>query len=450
MKNGPRVYALDMILPDHRTCSDDIFVIDLNGARSSCSGQRALYGDDRVREAVVRCVAKAGRGVIQSISQVTSSPQQLKFGADRLRQIAGNRCGWYDASDAFMPVGDPYSRPEEDDSAEFVKNLGFDYRQSLVYWDSASQEFMVESEDGSATPMCCWEPEGVIWPYSWDQRNLPLPEGLPVCNPPVYIPPTSNKLLTHRFAIEAGLEAHTPPSAPAGMWRMGSPEFDDVLKRFGSFELAMLKPLSSMRGFGILPIPGGSLGEILRECGLVVSDDRLRIGTELLMLSLLWGEGQELLAMLQKYIPPRTLSHPQTGRPHASVVRATVVVHPDDEFGRVECVDACQILVAAPRDGPVARNSLMLSVNSMSGYMALSEEDSEEVSNVAEKFVLGIEASARRLLLGDTLAEIVRKEGGLICEDLEASGNLPVGIWNDFSSEITLADVMQSLLRGER
>ena len=51
-----------------------------------------------------------------TLTTAHKSPQQIKFGAERLRKVAGYCCGWYDADEAFMPLGNPYSRAEDDDT----------------------------------------------------------------------------------------------------------------------------------------------------------------------------------------------------------------------------------------------------------------------------------------------------------------------------------------------
>ncbi len=444
----PRVYALDMIVPNQRMGDGDIVVIDLNGSRSGCVAQRSLYGDDRVQDGILEILAQAGRGIIQSITQVSSAPQQVLLESARARTRTNGliHCGCYNAVNAYIPLGDPFCREQEKYTAECAKRLGIEYREALVTWDTSIKEFWVEERKGKSL-LRDWSPEGIIWPYSWDQRNFPLPPNCLTCNPPHYSLSTTNKLLCAILASRGGMGNRVPAYAPGGFWLKSSPRLTEAISIVARGPLSIIKPLSSFRGFGTLIVPTHALLDLLPTIGFTANQEQLDFGANLLMLAMLWGEGHELLGLLQAYVEPRVSLHQETGRPHVSIVRATVVVGPDTEDRSPRCVDACQILASVPRDGQIRRDALIISGGRSANCLRLSDKDREAVSSIAENFVETIERMARLSLPEGSLSALSCAESQLMIDALDKSSDIPAcQLWEDYKKHINLAELMGALV----
>ncbi|MCP2250114.1 hypothetical protein [Lentzea aerocolonigenes] len=415
---APRVYALDIVVPDE----GDPLVVDVNGARSGVEPQRLLHGDDRVQEAVLTPLAEAGGGVITTVSQTTPAPLQDRFCAARLR-LAGSRCGWYEAADAYVPVGDPAARGREQLPAATARRLGIDYRAVTVDW---REDRFVVLDRGKTCDLRDWRPEGIVWPYAWDQRVLPLPLDVPVCNPLPYSLPTTNKLLANHLLADVGV----PPTRPAGLWLPGSPLLAE--QAAGPRRLTVVKPAVGRRSFGVVLTPTERLPEIAPDLGLVSARAGLDRTAELTVLGLLWGQATELLALAQPYVPPRLRRHPETGAMHTSIARATVVVERDVP----RCVDVCAFLVPEPHGS--TRGGLMLTGAGGAAVVALADGEALEVRRAAETVVARLEEAVRTRLRGPSGAEIVRAEIGLMVELLEAGTDCPVDrAWQAHRDTIT-------------
>lgn len=416
---APRVYALDIVVPDE----GDPLVVDVNGARSGVEAQRSLYGDDRVQEAVLVPLAEAGGGVITTVSQTSPAPRQNSLSAARLRMAGGSSCGWYEAADAYVPLGDPAARGRERLPAAVARRLGVDYRSATVEW---RDDRFVVTESGKTRDLRDWRPAGVVWPYAWDQRILALPAGVPVCNPLPYSLPTTNKLLASHLLNDVGV----PPTRPAGPWLPGSALLAELTA--ASARLTVVKPAVGRRSFGVVLVPTDRLAEVAPALGLVSTPERLERTAELTVFGLLWGQATELLALAQPYVPPRLRRHPGTGAPHGSVARATVVVERDVP----RCVDVCAFLVPEPYGR--SRAGLMLTGGGDPAVVALPDDEAAEVRRTAESVVSRLEEAVRSRLWGRHGAEVVRAEAGVMVEILESGTDCPIThAWEARSGTIT-------------
>lgn len=447
LSDGPRVYALDMIVSEDPTACNGLFVIDVNGARAGCYPQTRLYGDDRVQEAVLNFLGEAGGGVITSVSQLTRPPVHSLFDGDRCWWLENQNCGLYNAQSAYMPVGDPSSMDAEQYASEIAGRLGIEYRKVEVSWLSEERKFIVHGGLGNPVPLRDWIPEGLLWPYSWDQRNMPLPHHVKVCNPPQYAAATTNKFLAYYLTEGVENTCLMPASILGGLWAPGSERLAVSLSPCRLSPLTMIKPLAGRRGFGVLISPSDYLMELLPSLGLVAAPEQLVMGMHTLILGSLWGEAHEFLALLQPYIQPRLLSNPKTGLKHASIVRATVVSENREEDSRPRCIDACQMLANEPHRDEFSREAFILHGSGNAGVLDLSDPERERIYRAAELFVASLEQSIATHLQVPTLPELARTEADILLEGLNNSSDAPVlSLWQQNRGFLSSCELMEALV----
>jgi hypothetical protein len=412
--------------------------VDFNGARSGVELQRRLYGDDRVQETVLTALAEAGDGVITTVSQTAAAPLQDKFCADRLRQIAGRRCGWYEASDAYVPAGNPLARAREQAPAEIARALGIDYRSVEVAW--SEDHFTVRHTDPAhrvaddqPVDLRDWHPSGILWPYAWDPRVLGLPTSALVCNPTPYAIATTNKLLAS-ILIKGSSTA--PPTLPAGFWADPSGHLTTLIEQFSpTSALTVIKPAVGRRSFGVVLIPTDRLTGMAADLGLVANPDKIRKSAELTVIGLLWGQATDLLALAQPYVRPIQLQNPETGHWHRVTARATVIVTND----HVQCIDACALLAPQPTTGgSVTRDMLMVRGGNRAIVTHLPDKHYQAVTGTAESFVMQMERAVYRDLCHQNTADLVRAEAQLVVDVLQATTDGPLRqMWEAHQETIT-------------
>ncbi|HEX7239136.1 MAG TPA: hypothetical protein VF263_02630 [Longimicrobiaceae bacterium] len=433
---GPRVYALDILVPNGSTPADEAYVLDLNGARCGLHVQKRLYGDDRVQDAVLDLLAEHGRGTIWSVSQVSSSPLQLRFDSDRVRAAAGDDAGFYSARTAYMPVGDPFDLGAEGYAATRAGERGIDYRQASVGWDPAEERFFVSTDAAGPVPLAEWEPGGVVWPYSYDQRNLPLPGGTPVVNPPELAAATTNKLLSAYLSDGVA----SLPTVALGMLTSPRGPALDAASLLGRSELLVLKPASAWRSFGVLLFPREELAAVLAEAGLLTDRAAAERSAPLLLASLLWGSGHDLLGVLQPYVQPRLRRSPVTGQLHCAVARVTVVAEPSPEGGRIRCLDVCEVLAPEPREGRLSRSSLLLEGRVHGGVLGVRDADAEQLARVAVEYVSTVERAAEQEL---GPAGLTRREADVLVAQLQEHTDADLlAPWAELRQEATLRELL--------
>ncbi|MFF7453270.1 hypothetical protein [Kitasatospora sp. NPDC008115] len=411
---APRVYALDVLLPlDH---GQEPVVVDANGARSGVEAQRRLYGDDRVQRAVLEALAGAGDGTIVSLSQRTSLELQDRFSAERLRRACGPGGGWYVAAEAYAPAGDPHARQRESVHEEVARDLGIALlRYEVGVLDDRPVLFgadgRVVGEYGD------WEPRGVVWPYAFDQRTVPLRADL-VCNPLAYALPTTDKLLL--AALVPGL---LPVTRPAGPWLARGEKLAEAADWARGEDFVVVKPAAGRRSFGVVVVPGGRFAEVAGQLGVVAPDaGRLDVLARVASIGMLWGQCGELSALVQPYVRPRLERNPGTGRWHAVVARATVV---SDQQG-ARCVDACKFVAPVPAGERAGRASMIFTHSGDPLVEGLSAADEEAVTGCAVRFVAALEAAVDVRLGHDDAAATLRAETDLLVGMLEEGSDLPI------------------------
>jgi hypothetical protein len=408
-RRSPRIYGLDMVIPDHRFDDRCALVVDVNGARAGMTAQSLLYGDNRVQEEVLCALAEAGDGVITSLSQSGSLPLQDKFSAARLQCVTAGRLGWYQCHDAFVPAGDPADRSSENTTRDAARRLGIELRFAELV--SRGHDLLIRTGDATE-PFASWEPAGVIWPYAWDQRLLGLPPGTRVCNELEYSLPTTNKILTQ---LLGAAEGYMPAASLCGLWLPEGTRYEYAMRmaNISPSSLVVFKPLVGRRSFGVIVVPAENVHGLLSALGFIVDVDDLERAVGLTCIALMWGQAVELLALCQEYVPPVTFRHP-SGAPHAGIARVTVI---SDSRG-VRVVDAVAILAQLPRFSP-KRESLIYTSSSEPVVLGLTDDQQYAVQTTAKHFISKLERSVEKQLASARPTDILRKEALLMIDGME-------------------------------
>ena len=441
MSGTPYICSLDIIEPMPGASIERFLVVDVNGARSGYAAQRHVYGDNRVEDAVLQILGEAGKGTIFAPSQTVDHPHQNRFGAERLRQMMDSNCGWYSAIDAYVPLGDPYSTQSHDGVQNNARKLGIDYRSLDVSWNPESNLFESKEDGKGAMPYAEWEPSGIVWPYSWNYRSMPLPEKSVHCNPAHFAFTTSNKLLLSIMATDAGLSHQMPPTTPLALLNMdGAAKIVDAL---GSPPLTIIKPLVGRRSFGVLIVPSSKLPIIASQTGVCANSGELNKGAELLAMALLWGEGHDLLANAQAYVPPLPLLCSATKKEHVSVIRAVISV--DD--GGPKCIDLCRMFAPEERDGKISRGSLLLS-GSQCHVAPLEDRLWDAAGNFSTNFVSTILQNSEKTFRNLDGDGMVRMEAHLIVNALREYCDVDIAsIWSKYETMPTVRMFIEDILR---
>ncbi|MFE6871406.1 hypothetical protein ACFVFS_33225 [Kitasatospora sp. NPDC057692] len=411
---APRVYALDVLLPQERGTAP--VVVDANGARSGVEAQQRLYGDDRVQRAVLEALAAAGDGTIVSLSQRSSMDLQDRFSAERLRRACGPGGGWYAAAEAYAPPGDPHARQRESVHEEPARELGIPllrYEVGVL----GDRPVLFGADGRVAGDYGDWDPRGVVWPYAFDQRTVPLRADL-VCNPLAYALPTTDKLLLAALVPEL-----LPATRPAGPWLARGEKLAEAAEWAAGEDHVVVKPAVGRRSFGVVVVPGARFAEVAGRLGVVARDaHRLDVLARVASIGMLWGQCGELSALVQPYVRPRLERNAGTGRWHAVVARATVL---SDGWG-VRCIDACKFVAPVPVGERAGRASMIFTHSGDPLVERLSAADEEAVNGCAVRFVAGLESAVdARLGHGDDAAAL-RAEADLLVGVFEEGSDLPV------------------------
>lgn len=445
---SPRVYSLDMACGGF---SDPPFVhvLDINGARTSFGAQEALYGDRRVESNMLKVLAEAGDGEIDSISHEALPAFASKYSYDALRQMASSEIGLSWAHTAYVPVGSPTDLSGEDRTAELAQELGISYRRWHVSWSTKECRFMIRSLSPEQREYSFkdWRPKGVLWPYSWDQRIMPLPLEAAICNPLPYYLFATNKLLSARVCRTLRGESWSaPPSASVGLIRSGS----DVVSRFeevlGTAPLVVIKPNSGRRSYGVLVAPRADLRKVLALIGVEASREKgLALGARVVAHALLWGTGAQSISLLQPYVMPELRLCERSGRHHAAFLRAVVVAEPGRD---PRCIDVCRVLCGEPRDrsaGAMGRESYIVAGSNVT-FQALSNNEYDNASAIAEACVMKLEAGAD-LISADRAQDVLRREIEITIAAIDEWADVSVReAWERIENERLLYDHIKELI----
>jgi hypothetical protein len=363
----PTVCALDIIVPADGVCPGEPVVIDFNGSRSGLIAAERRTKNRELEKHVLSFLAEAGSGTILAPVQNRSPAILEKFSIDTLLRLAQSPVGLNRVNDAYVPIGPEFNLADEERTARLARRMGIHYSRITADWDEEQRDFSLFSNEESIGLLRHWHPkEGIVWPYSWNRRAVPLPEGAKIIEPlPYYLLATNKLFLAAADDVlrkNGRMGLPIPRSWSFGFLRPAGPSLNRLLHGFGSTPLAVIKPAAGRRGFGVLAAPVGALSQVAEMVGVTAAERLLQLGAKLIAAASLWGDLPNACTIIQPFIDGKLRRHPLTGRLHTTVYRATVKV----EAHRSTCLDVTCILASTPREESSSRSvrsSLILSAS---------------------------------------------------------------------------------------
>jgi len=124
-------------------------------------------------------------------------------------------------------------------------------------------------------------------------------------------------------------------------------------------------------------------------------------------------------------------------------VRATVVVEPD---ARPRCIDAVELLAAAPRDGGTERDALILTRDATI-VREISADRRDPIDDAVERYVEALEAGVREKLTQPSLGALLRTEADLVIDAMTAWSDVALADgWRSYADEPCVVDVLEELI----
>jgi hypothetical protein len=432
------VYGLDFVVPDTSTRFIGPQLIDLNGARAGCASSFDVHGDHRVQAAILRHIAGAA-GKICAVSQSIAHPDQLTFDSDVIRSLIGHAAGIYGGSNCFVPLGDPQSHDSDAYVEMVAATIGIAYEHVDLRWDAHSDSLVVTLANGDRVNLADWRPLTPVWPYSFDQRHIPLSQ-CNVTNPLPFAIATSNKILYYALLAKR-LPTAVPAFRQIGLWDVARGGAVACAQSFSDAELLVIKPACSLRGFGTVVLPRETLSLMACELGLESNEANLHMSANLLAAALLWGNAAELLAIAQHYVRSAPVFHPETQLPHACIHRATVLCSDDKP---PTCIDVNVVLAPESLMGPQTRDSLVISGSSARRIISPTNQDRERVAKAAETVVRCFEEEALAFFENCDARGMLLREADFLASQIDMHSDVAFAeVWSGFRSEVTLREVME-------
>jgi hypothetical protein len=324
--------------------------------------------------------------------------------------------------------------------------MGIVYCRYHLTWDPKGLRFLVQNadEDQVGFDYRDWQPPGVIWPYSFDQRVLPLPKGAPVCNPLPYYLGTTNKLLAAELLHADRLVPAPafPPTASLGLLSAEANLEELYADLLGAAPLCVIKPAAGRRSYGVLLLPRAALSDIVGDIGAAASRDDVELGAKVLAISFLWCSGVDLLSLIQPYVQPQLGRSPRTNQYHTSLVRAVVLA---EDGASPRCIDAVRVLCRDPRDGDagrLTREAFILGACT-GGSLELPDDEREPIERAAEAAIAMFERGVPSHLEKPDEMAAFRLEAAITMRAVDRCSDVAVmPFWKELQTEITVREIL--------